>query len=80
MIDRLHRVLTLIEQLSPQMQDEVAEQLEDWVAPLQNSSISYPQSLAGAWEHLSDADEMIDELDRLRHKSVPTPALEDQDF
>lgn len=77
MTERLHKVLTLIEQLPQTMQDEVAAQLEDWVEPF---NIPQPKSFAGAWAHLPDADEMIDALDRLRHESVPTPPMEDQDF
>ncbi len=35
-------------------------------------------SLAGAWEHLDDEDgpDMLDELDRMRHASKPSPPLE----
>ncbi len=34
--------------------------------------------LAGAWEHLDadDGPDMLDELDRIRHESRPTPPLE----
>lgn len=32
-------------------------------------------SLAGAWSDL-DFDEMIKELDRIRHESKPTPSIE----
>ena len=35
-------------------------------------------SLIGAWEHLDaeDGPDMLDELDRIRHESRPTPPLE----
>ena len=35
-------------------------------------------NLIGAWEHLDaeDGPDMLDELDRLRHESRPTPPLE----
>jgi hypothetical protein len=35
-------------------------------------------SLIGAWQHLDDEDgpDMLDELDRMRHESKPTPSLE----
>jgi hypothetical protein len=34
--------------------------------------------LVGAWEHLDSEDgpDMLDELDRLRHESAPSPLLE----
>ena len=41
-------------------------------------SIERALSLAGAWAHLDDEDgpDMLDELDRMRHESKPTPPLE----
>ena len=33
-----------------------------------------PIKLAGAWSDL-DADAVLDDLDRLRHRSVPTPPI-----
>jgi hypothetical protein len=35
-------------------------------------------SLIGAWEHLDaeDGPDMLDELDRIRHESKPSPPLE----
>ena len=79
MIDRLYRMLERIEQLPAEMQNEVAEQLADWVMPFDNlkeatTQHAHPKSLAGAWADLPDADEMIDELDRLRHLISPLPS------
>ena len=33
-------------------------------------------SLLGAWSHLDDSDDFLDELDRIRHQSKPTPPME----
>ncbi len=40
------------------------------------SSIQRALALAGAWSDF-DADEMLDALDRIRHESKPTPAIDD---
>lgn len=34
-----------------------------------------PIKLAGAWSHL-DADAMLDDLERIRHVSTPTPPID----
>jgi hypothetical protein len=78
--DRLQRVFVKLEQLPPTIQDEVAEQLEEWVEFPHVAAQNGYKSLAGAWANLPDGDEMIDILDQLRHSSVPTPPLEVQDF
>jgi len=41
----------------------------------QQKAIEETLSLAGSWKEL-DFDEMIAQLDRLRHESKPTPPLE----
>lgn len=33
-------------------------------------------SLLGAWGHLDSSDDFLDELDRIRHQSMPTPPIE----
>ncbi len=40
------------------------------------SSVERALALAGVWSDL-DADEMLDELDRIRHESKPTPPIDD---
>lgn len=42
------------------------------------ASIQRALSLIGAWEHLDaeDGPDMLDELDRIRHESKPTPPFE----
>lgn len=67
MTERLHRILEKVEHLPPYIQDEMAEQLEDWVEPYQEPGAFHPKSFAGAWANLPDADTMIDELEKQRH-------------
>jgi hypothetical protein len=43
MIERLQRVLERIEQLPAEIQNEVAEQLEDWVMPFNNQKEAVTQ-------------------------------------
>lgn len=42
------------------------------------ASIERALGLAGAWKHLDDegGPDMLDELDRMRHESKPTPPFE----
>ena len=40
------------------------------------NSIQRALSLAGAWKDLGDWDDVLDELDRIRHESKPTPPIE----
>lgn len=42
------------------------------------ASIQRALSLAGAWKHIDDEDgpDMLDELDRMRHETKPTPPFE----
>lgn len=40
------------------------------------SSIDRAVALAGAWRDI-DGDGMLDELDRIRHESKPTPPIDD---
>jgi hypothetical protein len=75
MIVRLQQVIEKIEHLSPEIQDEAANQLEVLAGLVETNQA--PKSLAGAWRDLPDADTMIDELDRLRHSVPPTPPLEE---
>jgi hypothetical protein len=89
MIDRLHDVLSYLEQLPPEAQEEVASYIEALVEALGRETFvpGYPQRVpheieptkhwedpAGAWNDLPDT--MLEELDRIRHASPPTPPLE----
>lgn len=42
------------------------------------ASIQRALSLAGAWKHIDDegGPDMLDELDRMRHETKPTPPFE----
>lgn len=44
----------------------------------ENASIDRALSLAGAWKHIDDegGPDMLDELDRMRHETQPTPPFE----
>ncbi|HZT99311.1 MAG TPA: hypothetical protein VFA10_06600 [Ktedonobacteraceae bacterium] len=89
MIDRLHDVLSYLEQLPPEAQEEVASYIEALVEALEretfvpNHSRRVPREIqptkhwgdpAGAWSDLPDT--MLEELDRIRHANPPTPPLE----
>ena len=75
MIDRLHRALEHIDELPPELQEQLAEIIEQHTEP-----VDFPASaLAGAWSDLPDTfDEMLDTLDEIRHASPPTPPIDEQ--
>ncbi|MGH2514346.1 MAG: hypothetical protein ACRDHP_01695 [Ktedonobacterales bacterium] len=75
MIERLQRALEHIEALSPEVQDQLAEIIEDHT----EAEYIAPNSLVGAWRDLPDTfDEMLDALDSIRHTNPPTPPIEEQ--
>jgi hypothetical protein len=41
-----------------------------------SASVQRALSLAGAWKDLGDWDDVLDELERIRHESKPTPPIE----
>ncbi len=82
MIERLQQVLSRIEQLPPEVQEEAAAQLEVLTEPFQeipNEKTSRTRekgtSLAGAWSDLAWDDE-AEAFDRMRHATQPTPLIE----
>ena len=82
MIERLQQVLSRIEQLPPEVQEEVAAQLEVLTEPFEelanaktNRTREKGRSLAGAWRDLAWDDE-VEAFDRMRHATQPTPPLE----
>ena len=91
MIERLQRALEHIEELSPEAQEDLAQQIEDLTAPLDDlpelrnlpadealpPSVRVALALGGAWSDLQDDDEFA-ALDRIRHESAPTPPVEEQ--
>ncbi len=90
MIERLRRALEHIDELSPTMQEEIAQQIEEMTEPTEenreqretpNDDRSLPKSVRdalsviGAWRDLQDEDE-FEALDRLRHETAPTPPID----
>ncbi len=82
MIERLQQVLTRIEQLPPEVQEEVAAQLEVLTEPFEvipdakiNKNRQQGSSLAGAWRDL-DWDDEVEAFERMRHDTQPTPPIE----
>lgn len=82
MIERLQQVLTRIEQLPPELQEEVAAQLEVLTEPFEaipniemNQVREKGKSLAGVWRDLEWDDE-AEAFDRMRHTTQPTPPIE----
>jgi hypothetical protein len=82
MIERLQQVLTRIEQLPPEVQEEAAAQLEILAEPFEaipnaktNRIRGKGRSLAGAWRDLAWDDES-EAFDRMRHATQPTPPIE----
>ena len=89
MIDRLQDVLPYLEYLPPEAQEEAATYIESLAEALENESLAPgrlqrgPNEMqsaeqwedpAGAWSDLPD--DMLEELDQLRHATPPTPPLE----
>ena len=82
MIERLQQVLTRIEQLPPEVQEEAAAQLEVLTEPFEeipnaktNKTGEKGRSLAGVWRDLAWDDE-VEAFDRMRHATRPTPPIE----
>jgi len=70
MIDRLQRAVQTLETLPINVQETVAEQIEQLAASLGQSRIAR-HSHAGIWADLPD--DMEETLDRWRHEIAPTP-------
>ena len=78
MIERLQRLLTWLERLPPEVQEEAAAQLEiltETFAPIQHRDRAKGRSLAGVWRDLAWDDE-VEAFDRMRHSTQPTPPIE----
>jgi len=82
MIERLQQVLSRIEQLPPEVQEEAAAQLEALTEPFEeipnartNKIRKKGRSLAGVWRDLAWDDE-VEAFDRMRHATQPTPPIE----
>ena len=72
MIERLRRALEHIEELSPDAQEEVAVQIEEYIEPLEVP----PGSLAGSMPDMPDDAE--ETLLRWRREVPPTPPIDEQ--
>ncbi len=72
MIERLQRALKHVEELSPEAQEDLAQQIEEMTEPLAMSA----GSLAGSMPDLPDDAE--ETLLRWRHETPPTPPLDEQ--
>jgi hypothetical protein len=82
----LQRALKHVEELPPELQEEIAQIIEDNTVPLEPASSTAEQpdcahlppsvraalAVAGAWADMQDDDEFT-ALDRIRHESKPTP-------
>lgn len=90
MIDRLQDLWPYLELLPPEAQEEAATYIESLAEALEREafvsgrlrsmlyereSMEQWQDPAGAWADLPD--DMLEELDRIRHANPPTPPLED---
>ena len=55
-----------------------SEEEADKALSRDTASIQRALSLAGAWKHIDDegGPDMLDELDRMRHETKPTPPFE----
>lgn len=75
MIDRLHRALEHIDELPPELQEQLAEIIEQHTEPVRIPVTA----LAGAWSDLPDTfDAMLDTLDGIRHANPPTASVGEQ--
>lgn len=91
MIERLRRALEHIEELSPEAQEDLAQQIEELTEPLETMPVSRESAidetlpplvrralaLGGAWRNLQGDDEFA-ALDRIRHGAAPTPPIDEQ--
>jgi hypothetical protein len=90
MIERLQRVLTHIDELSPEMQEDLAQQIEEMTESLHDftpranlpadetlsPSARAALALGGAWRDLQDDDEFA-YFERIRHEVPPSPPMEE---
>lgn len=78
MTDRLRRALEHIEELPEAFQDELAEHIEELTDPTLPVP-SLPGRIEGTRDEKDiDFDQMIEELDRIRHGNRTKPPVESQ--
>jgi hypothetical protein len=90
MIERLQHALEHVEELSPEAQDELAQQIEELTTPADEGLLEdhlsavermLPMRTRKALTAIGSARDLIDDdeftaLDRIRHESAPTPPLD----
>jgi hypothetical protein len=92
MIERLRRALEHVDELSPEMQEEIAQQIEEMTEPIEEVPTSarvidpnLPKrvrdalAVAGVARDLQYDDE-FEALDRIRHESNATPPIDLDDL
>jgi hypothetical protein len=93
MIERLRRALEHVDELLPEMQEEIAAQIEEMTEPIEEvavpgrtvpdsnlpKSVRDALSMIGAWHDLQEDDE-FEAFDRLGHESKPTPPIDLDDL
>ena len=91
MIEHLRHALERVEELSPELQEELALQIEEMMEPgeqpADGQALASDEHLSrrvrmalaaiGSWGALRDDDE-FEALDHIRHDSQPTPPVEDE--
>lgn len=91
MIERLQHALAHLDELSPEAQDDLAQQIEELITLPEDlpelhivpadehwpSTIRSALAVGGAWSDWQDDDEFT-ALDHLRHASPPTPPQDAQ--
>lgn len=76
MVERLQRAVQVLEALPANVQESVAEQIEQFTASSMPAA-GIRRSHAGIWADLPDA--MEETLDRWRHATPPTPPLDEEE-
>ena len=75
MVERLQRAVQILETLPLNVQESVAEQLEQITASYASTQ-NVRRSHAGIWADLPD--DMEETLDRWRHQVPPTPPIDEE--
>lgn len=96
MIERLQRAMEHIDELPPDVQEEIAALIEEWAEPAEMvpqanghqpdvSEADLPKTVRDALAMMGAWRDMQDDdefaaLDRIRHESEPTPPIELDDL
>lgn len=72
MIERLQRAMEHIEEVSPEIQEQLAAIIEENTEPLETAAAN----LAGSMPDLPD--DMVETLLRMRREVPPTPPMDEQ--